>query len=226
MIRQAQTYFAAAVSAAALNAAAIAAAFVLLTVLPSLHGWSLSGLIGSNDRVTTAADPSASPNTTRALPNGGRLPAHARARAGSSRSAGAAAPQDPARVRSHPNSDPSPSGTRGASIPGGGASGGPTSAVPNLPSSAPSAPSKPATGNDSPSSQSTVHDTVTGAGAAVNDTVGSGGSSGSGSGSGSTGGAVQDVTGTVQDTTDKLLGPGSTGGGAVDGVGNTLSGLG
>src|ERR687892_1962030 len=58
MVRQAQTYLAAAVSAVVLNAAAIAA-FVLITLLAAVGGWSFSDPFGSDQRV---AAPGSDPN--------------------------------------------------------------------------------------------------------------------------------------------------------------------
>jgi hypothetical protein len=75
VVRQSQTYFAAAVSAAALNAAAIAA-FVLFMVLSSVHG-SILGLVGSANPVRTApASSSASPTAAQGLPRDGGLEAY------------------------------------------------------------------------------------------------------------------------------------------------------
>jgi hypothetical protein len=62
MVRQAQTYFAAAVSAAVINAAAVAA-FVLITILSGVNGVPLSGLLSA---ATSGPTISSAPATTAA----------------------------------------------------------------------------------------------------------------------------------------------------------------
>jgi hypothetical protein len=60
MVRQAQNYFAAAVSAAVLNAAAIAG-FVLLMLLSGGHVLPLAGLLNASNPFQSAADSEAAP---------------------------------------------------------------------------------------------------------------------------------------------------------------------
>ena len=222
MIRQSQNYFAAAVSAALVNAAAITA-FVLFTILSSVHGFGLRSVLDAVDSIGSPSQSSASPDpaggtlsgplirdvgsgSARLVPNPGSSPGSpSSGLAGSNRGINQSA------ASAKGGSVPGPSGSGGGtSAPGG--SGGPVAGGPTLPS--------PSTGGPSPNIPNTVNNAVgsatsnvQSAGAGLTNTANgllgtnplSGGNGGrsaptSAPGSGSVSGAVNRATDTVKNT--------------------------
>jgi hypothetical protein len=194
MIHDARSYLAGAAASAALIAAAVTA-FVLLASLSAFRDWPVPDLGGPGDGVT-------------AVTSG--VPAQAAAAALST------APDFVART--DPVGPPLTAGDAsgatelfagtlppGVDLPQGPAAPGVPTAGPGDPASGPGVDSVPPTDPAPPSTSSQIAGTVNGAVGGVDDTLGGT--------LGETG-----VKQTVQDTTNTLLGPGSTGGQVVDGL--------
>ena len=234
MVEQAQTYFKAAVWAAVLNAAATGA-FVLFTVLSSLHGWPLRGLLGLADPV--GATPTAT-NVSSSLGGDGlfgvRELAALRSRSAGAPSGGGATPGVDTHLSgpdlgSGPGA-PTPDGQLGGAPsepPGGtpgplGPAGGPIGGAPDLPT--PTLATPPAL----PPPAGPVVQQVGGAVSNAPATVESSVDSTVQSADTQLGGSLSDIglSPSVQSATGALIGPNSAAGQAVGSAGGALPGLG
>jgi hypothetical protein len=233
VIRQSQNYFAAAVSAALVNAAAITA-FVLFTILSSVHGFGLRSVLDAVDSIGSPSQSSAAPD-----PAGGTLsdPLIRDVGAGSARllpNAGSSSASKPSSglADSKRGINQSAASAKGGSAPGPSGSGGGISS--------PGGSGDPIAGGPTPSTGPTgqlnvpnalnnavgsATSNVQSAGAGLTNTVtgtangllggnsisgGNGGRSASASapGTGGVNGAVNGATGAVQNTGLKLPGLG------------------
>lgn len=223
MVRQARAYFAAAVSAAALNAAAVAA-FVLLTLLASVPGFPLRGVIGFGE--PAAAPPDRSSSSVGAASAGSLVDviSDSLASLGPADSPTAAPPGATTKVDGGVGGDggdtPGSSGPGAAGSPGSnGGPGGGGGGAPDLPG-APELPGGPGVPGPAGETVEQVGGAVASLPSRVNDMVGSTVDSADSA----LGGSL--VSQTVHGASGALLGPGSTADQAAGEVGGAVQELG
>jgi hypothetical protein len=226
VVRQSQNYFAAAVSAAVLNAAAIAA-FVLFTVLSSVHGFPLPDLIG-------AASPLSGSPSTPATDRGPSTTTAVRRAADDPRSPTLAPSRgDRTKPPGEARSDIAGTGSGGGShsgasapVPGGGSpggglgGGGGSGSIGGGPSAGPIGGTP---GGDLPDPVGSTVDGIGGTVSGVSATVGSAVNNTVSGVDASTGGQLSSagVTQAVQSTTNSLLGSSSGNTPRLNGTGSS-----